>query len=249
MNGFELIFVGFIFELIIIVIFSILLILIFIRYLEKKHRLTLYLFLIFLFFAISIVFSWLSKTLRLYSGLDYLTNPAVADPGTLESWFFLRIVAFRFTFLFIIIGVFLTYILYVNLFEVNPSQIQKLFVYIFGGFTMIYLMVIYSKGNNLFEILAFLFTGIYLSAIYLPFMFRCIKTYRSVDEKMYKNAFLSLAIMSISTILILICQLIDRLLMIILDIPGYTIFYFLGWSFVIVATICAYLGYIRPKTN
>lgn len=244
-------FVGMIYEIIIIIIISILLILVLIKYREKKHKLTKYLFLMFLCYTISIVFTLLSKVLRLYSGLDYLINPDVPDPGTLLSWFLLRIVAFRFSSILIIIGVLFNYILKINLFndEENNSQIQKIIVFTYAGFSIIYMLFFYIKGNLFLDIINFTLVLIFMCVIYIPFTWHCYQTYREVSDIIYKRAFLSLIVMSICLILVFVCQIIDRVLMIVLDISGYTVFYFLGWSFAILAILCAYLGYIKPKSR
>ncbi len=84
--------------------------------------------------------------------------------------------------------------------------------------------------------------------VYAPFLRRSIESYRAVEGKTYKQAFLSLAIMSISFMLIFLNFAIDRLL-IFLGNPGFTVFYFLAWIFAIVGIFGAYYGYIRPKST
>ena len=69
-----------VYELIIIIIASIFLTFVLRKYLERRHKLTLYLFIIFLNFVVALIFSWLSKFLRLYSGLEYLVDPLAPDP-------------------------------------------------------------------------------------------------------------------------------------------------------------------------
>ena len=94
----EPVFIGMIYESIIIIISIILLILIFKRYLEKKSGITLILFIIFLNLTLGIIFSWLSKVLSIYSGIDYIVYDSVKDPGTTTSWILLRISSFRISF-------------------------------------------------------------------------------------------------------------------------------------------------------
>ncbi|MHA1468703.1 MAG: hypothetical protein ACTSP6_11595, partial [Promethearchaeota archaeon] len=88
-------FVGMLFESIIIIFSALLLILILKRYFIKHHKLTLYLFLIFLSWTCAIIFSWVSKILELYSNIPYLAVGSTVDPGTLESWILFRIISFR----------------------------------------------------------------------------------------------------------------------------------------------------------
>ena len=242
-------FYGMIFEVVIICIGFVMLILIFRKYLEKRHRLTLYLFTIFLCFTIAIIFSCLSKVLRLYSGLDYLTNPSVADPGTIESWFFLRIVAFRISFVFVTIAILFSYILKINLFEKEANKVHKKIVFIYAGVTIIYMLVVYIKGNMLLDLLTFSIIALFMGVINFAFMLRCLEAYRNVEDPTFRRAFLSLSIMALCYMLIFVFQIIDRILMMTLNIIGYTIFYYLGWIIAIVTIICAYLGYIRPKSK
>ena len=72
--------------------------------------------------------------------------------------------------------------------------------------------------------------------------------YRSVKDPEYKKAFLSLALMSLSFILVLVMFLIDRILILFGD-PGFTIFYFMAWIFVLIGFLEAYLGYIKSKSK
>ncbi|MFW9770767.1 MAG: hypothetical protein ACFFBY_00855 [Promethearchaeota archaeon] len=136
-------FVGMVFESFIIVVAAFLLILILIKYYQKKHRLTLYLFLIFLNYVIAIIFSWLSKILVLYSGEEYIYNELAPDPGTPISWIVLRIIDFRISFLFLTIAIFISYILKVNVFGKGYNKVQKYLVVILGIITGGYSFIVH----------------------------------------------------------------------------------------------------------
>ena len=84
--------------------------------------------------------------------------------------------------------------------------------------------------------------------VYIPFMMSSLTTSKSVDDPIYKKAFQALAIMSLFLVLVMVMFLFDRI-MILLGSPGFTIFYFLAWIFVVLAFLAAYLGYIRPKSS
>jgi hypothetical protein len=84
--------------------------------------------------------------------------------------------------------------------------------------------------------------------VYGPFLGRSIESYRAVEEKAYKQAFLSLAIMSFSFMLIFLWFAIDRVF-VLLGNPGFTAFYYLAWISAIVGIFGAYYGYIRPKSR
>ena len=247
MSDLDLQFIGMVFESFIIVIALILLVLVYLKYTEKKHRLTLTLFMIFLNYTIAIIFSWLSKVLMLYSGINYLSNDSL-DPHTVDSWFLYRIVDFRISFVFLIIAIFLSYILKVKVFEKGYNKALRITVMIYTAFILIYTIVIYQPGNDLLDVFAFLFIFIYMAAIYFPFFIRAFQSYRASENETFKNAFLSLALMCLAFILILLCFLFDRIL-IQLGGPGYSVFYFLAWIFAILGMLGAYYGYIRPKST
>lgn len=243
-----LLFAGMIFETAVIAIISLMLVLIFLRYLEKKHQLTLFLLLIFINFTMAVVFSWLSKLLVLYSGLGYLYNASAPDPGTLISWLLLRIIDFRISFVFVTLSTYFAYVLKVNVFEKGYVKAQRIAVIIYGFFTGFYSLVIYQRGNTFLDVLAFLFVFIFLSIIYIPFMVKTLNSYKSVEDPIYKKAFLSLAIMCISFMSVFLSFLIDRIF-ILMGSPGFTVFYFLAWILGILGIISAYFGFIKPRSG
>jgi hypothetical protein len=241
-------YIGMLFESVIIIFSALLLILILQRYFIKHHKLTLYLFLIFLSWTTAIIFSWLSKILELYSNIPYLAVGSTVDPGTAESWILFRIVGFRISFLFVTIGTVLSYLLKVNAFDREFNKTQSMIVYAFGIFTMFYSLIAYQRNILILDVFAFLFVLILISIVYIPFMMSAFTTAKSVDDPTYKRAFQTLALMSLFLILVMIMFLIDRIF-ILLGNPGFTIFYFLAWIFVTLAFLAAYLGYIRPKSS
>ncbi|MFW9950913.1 MAG: hypothetical protein ACFFKA_12415, partial [Candidatus Thorarchaeota archaeon] len=198
----ELQFIGMVFESFIIVIAVILLSLVYIKYTQKKHRLTLTLFVIFLNYSIAIVFSWLSKVLVLYSGIEYIYNDTIPDPQTIDSWVLYRIIDFRISFVFLTIAIFLSYILKVNVFEKGYNKVLRISVFIYTLFTLAYTILIYQRGNTLLDVFAFLLIFIFMAVIYIPFLLRALQSYKSTDNETFKSAFLSLALMCIAFILI-----------------------------------------------
>jgi hypothetical protein len=242
-------FVGMVFETFIILVALIFLVLIFLKYHEKKHQLTLYLFLIFLSYVIAIVFSWLSKVFALYSGIDYIEyNSILPDPGTPLSWILLRIVDFRISFVFLSIGIYLSYIFKVKVFGKGYNKVLRIIITLYAIFTAGFALFVYQRGNTLYDVFAFLFIFIFMAIIYIPFFIRSFQSYKDTDNKVFKTAFLSLAVMAIFFILVPLSFLIDRIL-ILAGGPGFSLFYFLAWIFVIFAILGAYFGYIRPKSE
>ncbi|MFX1477911.1 MAG: hypothetical protein ACFFCI_07245 [Promethearchaeota archaeon] len=234
-------FIGMIFELFIIIFAAVLLVLILKKYFVKRHKLTRLLFLIFVCYFIAILFSWISKIFVVIQ-LD------VAEDGSVIAWIIHRISDFRISEFFVTIAIFLSYILKVNVFEKGYKTIQKYVTIIYGVIACLYVLIIYKNGIVLLDIGAFLIVFVYMVMVYAPFFRRSIQSYRAVEEKSYKQAFLSLAIMSVSFMLIFLSFAIDRVF-ILLGSPGFTPFYYLAWIFAIIGIFGAYYGYIRPKAN
>ncbi|MHA1803385.1 MAG: hypothetical protein ACTSU4_02495 [Promethearchaeota archaeon] len=243
------VFIGMVYELIIIIIGALLVILILNRYFVKRHVLTLYLVFIFLFMLISIVFSWLSKIIVLTTELDYVYNEPIpnVNPDVPFPWLLTRIVDFRISIFFVALGVFLSYILRVKVFEKGYNSLERAIIIIFGIYTLFFTLFIYVRGNTLLDAINFFNILLYMFMVYLPFTINSLKAYKAVEEPGFKRAFASLAFMSVSFILVLINVLIDRIT-ILLGSSGFTAFYFAAWAFVIIGFTGAYLGYIRPSS-
>ncbi len=229
-----------IFEIFIIIFAAILLILILKKYFIKRHKLTRLLLIIFTCYFLAILFSWISKVF-------VVVQLNVVQDGSIITWMYNIILGFRLSEFFVTIAIFLSYILKVNVFEKGYNTLQRYIIIIYGIFACVYVFIFYEDGNTLLDIIAFLIVFIYMVMVYAPFLRRAIESYRGVDVKIYKQAFLSLAIMSFSFILIFLNFAIDRVL-IFLGSPGFTVFYFLAWIFAIVGIFGAYYGYIRPKS-
>lgn len=237
--------IGMFYELFVILISIVLVILVIKKYQEKKHKLTLYLLIIFLLYLAAVAFSWFSKV-----GV-VLRLDEVVEEYSLLGIFYYRIVSFRLSEFFVCIAIFYSYILKVEVFQEGYDKIQRMLLIIFEVITCFYVLVVYDPADTsisiLLDAIAFLLVFVLMASVYIPFMYRAIEAYRGVQEKQYKTAFRSLAIMSLSFSLIFLNFLIDRLLMLILDIPGFTPFYFAAWAFAIIGIYGAYAGYIRPS--
>ena len=243
----NLFFIGMIYESLVLIIALILLILIMFKYLEKRHELTLNLLLIFIFYTLAIFFSLVSKIFVV------LRLDLVVEPNSPLGWIFFRILSFRVSEFLVCIAIFLSYIFKVKIFQEDYKKIQRYIVIIFGGFTAFYDLVIYEPKHGflsvLFDAIAFLLTLIFMSMIYIAFMYRSIEAHRGVKEPIYKKAFFSLTLMALSYMLIFLNFLIDRIFILVFEIPGFTIFYYLAWAFAIFGIVCAYLGYIKPQAG
>ena len=168
-----LFFIGVIYESIVLAIAGILLFFIVLKYLKKRHRLTLYLVLIFVFYTLAVIFSLISK-ISVVMRLDLQV-----DPNTPLGWIFFRILSFRVSEFFVCIAIFLTYVLKVRIFQENYKKTLKYIVIIFGSFTAFYDLVIYQAENSftavLLDAIAFLLTLIFMAMIYLVFMYRTLE--------------------------------------------------------------------------
>ncbi len=242
-------FIGMIIELVVMIIAVIILSLIRKKYMQKRHRYTLLLFYIFTCFLVAIFFTWLSKVIQLFGNFEYanLSSENVPDPLTLESFFILRIIEYRFTFIAFVIGAALSYILRVNLFDNDYKIVEKRIIYIFGLFIIVFQIFFYSKSISILGLIAYLLLLFYIILIFIPFTSRCIKSYRGIEEMVYKKGFLSLIIMSLAICSILIFNMID-VVYIVLYNTSYTVFYYIHLASIIIGYLGAYFGYIKPRT-
>jgi len=240
-------FVGMILELVVIIIAIIILLLIRKKYIQKRHRYTLLLFYIFCCFLVTIFFTWLSKVIILFGGLDYVNIETVPDPLTIDSFFILRIIDYRFSFAAFVVGAALTYVLRVNLFDTSYKRPEKIFIYSFGIFIIIFEIFIYSKSSQMLGAVGYILLLAYVIIIYVPFTSRCIKAYKGIEEMVYKKGFLSLIIMSIAICSILIFNMLDVVYIIIFNV-SYTVYYYISLASMIVGYFGAYFGYIKPRT-
>lgn len=243
------VFIGMVFESVIIILGAILLWLSLKKYYIKKHQLTFYLLIIVITLELAVVFSWLSKIIVLTTDIDYVYNqPNVKFPNTPLNWLLFRIVDFRITTLFVAISLIFAYLLKVGVFEQGYNKFQRYLVFIFGGYVMFFTVFIYERGNTSLDAINFLNILTFMAVIYISFIIRLISAYRSVNDPTFKRAFLSLAIMSLSFILTFVFVLLDRIT-IIMGSQGFTAFYFMAWIFVLIGFFEAYLGYIKPKSR
>ncbi len=244
----DLYFIGMVYEGSIIIITAIFLGLILFNYVKNRNMLTLLLFLLIFNYFMAIFFSWLSKVLILYSNIDYLYDETVPDPLNPLSWILLRLTDFRISFLFLTIASIFSYVFKVKIFGNKFNKPKRNFIFGLGIFTAFYSLVIYHKEIIILDVIAFFFVFLLMSIVYIPFMKSSIKSYKNSNINNYRKAFFSLAVMSLSFVLILLCFLIDRIYIFMGDF-GFTLWYFLGWILVIIGVIGAYFGYLHLNSK
>ena len=237
-------FIGMIYEGIVLLIALPLVTISLINHIKVRNKLSLLLFLIVLSLFCSIFFSWISKILNAISNIDYIIYEGVADPNTPISWILLRITDFRISYAFLIVTIFLSKLFKGKIFEEEFNKINKFIFIGFAIFNLIFSLIIFQKGNVLFDVLTFFFVFIFMTMVYTPFLLKAIKAFKSTDHPGFRKAFLALSIMSLSYISVLLCLLIDRIF-IFFGHFGFTIFYFLSWAFVIIGILSTYYGYLR----
>jgi hypothetical protein len=237
-------FIGIIYEGIVLLIALSGVIISLINHIKVRNKLSLLLFLIALNYTCSIFFSWVAKVLNVFSNIDYIIYEHVVDPNTPISWILLRITGYRITFAFIIVAIFLSKLFKGKIFEEEINKINKYIFIGFAIFNLIFSLFIFQKGNVLFEVLIFFFVFVFMIMVYLPFLLKAIKAYKSTDHPSFRRSFLSLSIMSFSYISVLLCLLVDRIY-IFFGYYGFTLFYFLSWVFVIIGIFSTYYGYLR----
>lgn len=232
---------GFIFESFILVIAGVMLVLVLLKYREKRHDLTKLLFFVFLNYTLAILFSWISKLMAIS-----IFDGGIIPEGHPGTWIFGRIIDFRISFIFVLVALLISYVLRVKLFDKEYNKTSKVTSYVIFIVSVAYCAIVYQHGNTLLDVFAFLLVLIYMGFAYFPFMAKSIKAFQSVEKKEFKKAFASLAFMALSFVLIFVFFLIDRIT-ILFGGSGFTIFYFLAWTFAIIGIIAAYLGYIKPR--
>lgn len=236
-------FVGLIFEIGIFILFLILLTLIGLHYRARKTEYTKKMLWFFSFYAVALLFSWISKAINLA-----LETPNFEDVDpTMPGYFILaRILQFRVSFVFMIMGTYVTQRLRVTVFETRTAKTQNLIVLIWSGITIVFSAVFLDPGMVVYDVIAFLLVAVEMMVVYIPFAISSLRMRKLLAEPIYRKASTSLAIMALSFIMIFVNFLLDRIMIMTAFPDGFTVFYFLAWISAIVGVVAVYVGYIRP---
>lgn len=208
---------------------------------------TLNLFLGYLCFTIAIFFSWLAKFYLWQHAEDALEGPYLLQ----------LIYKFKFSMMFVIIADYFMYFFFGIIFNENlvpPERSKKLIIIKIAEISIIALshlpaFILNSAELALTTDAIGFFIMILDMFIYVPMG---IKAFKSSKIKAFGKKYTYIGIMCLFMFNTAVMFLLDRVTMI-LEIPGpfgelgYTIFYFLGWSSVIVAMIFAMFGFVRKK--
>lgn len=240
--------IGFFYEIGILIVYSIFLVLVIQRYFEKRNPLTKLLVWVFVFYALAIIFSIISKAFNaFYGGVPYLN---VAPE---ELWIVARLHSGRFGFACAIIATMITYYFSKKVFEKEINKKSLLIVEFLGAAIVIFQVLVYEfntstgKSNGTYDILAFILLFLIMLIVYIPFMIQTLKLASRIEGENYKKAFKSLGVMAFAFTMIFCSFLLDRIMLLTIN-WAYSVFYFMAWAFAILGIISAYLGYIRPKS-
>ena len=240
--------VGLYYEIGILIVYSTFLFLVIQRYYEKKNPLTKLLVWVFIFYALAIVFSIVSKVFNaVWGGVPYLIVDAE------DLWIIARLHSGRFGFACAIIATMITFHFSKKVFEKDIQMKKVLPVQIFGAIIVIFQVVVYEfntdtgKSNGTYDILAFVLMFVFMLIVYTPFMYQTLRLKGRIEGDNYKKAFKSLGVMAFAFMMIFCSFLLDRIMLLTIG-WAYSVFYFMAWAFAIVGIISAYLGYIKPKS-
>ncbi len=205
------------------------------RYYSKKSKITLLLYLYFLFLFLAALTSFMGRLIVYTRTLEaYNTRPFAIGAG-----------------LFSIIGIFIIVAFAQRLFFSKNRFILHC-VSIFQGLSLgygSYILINYSAYEQVeYEKILFIiasgihaFFGIICYGLVFYFAFKASRREKDVLRKRCAEAISIYGIVHISAMCFLIF---DPLLA--KDFSDYTIFYFIGWTMLIIACIIAYIGYIQP---
>jgi hypothetical protein len=213
------------------------------NYISNRSVLSFLLFLLLLFYALSILFSWGSKLLSTYYEIDYLEHAEIPVPKNIISWILVRISYFRTSFVFINLAILVSFEFELRIFNKDYHPSLRRFIYVLAAFNILFSIFFLNKLIVLFDVLLFLLTLIFECCVYIPFFFESFKNYKLASNPTFRKKFGNLMVMSISFILVLFCLLLDRIF-IFMELGTYSVFYFVSWLFVLIGIITAYLGYL-----
>jgi len=234
---------GFYYEIIVMGIVALILLLILRKYSQKKHRLTLLLFFIFLNYFLGIFFSWGIKFMELYQ-LDLYYAP-------IDSPFYYVITLmkyFRLTFAFITIAILISYGFKIEVFQDKYNLKHTVIVWLITLGIVIYNVSVVEIDNTLLDVYAFAMVFLFMVAVYGSFMRKTIIVNKKLTDQNMKSAFKALTWMCVFYMAVLLFFLLDRVMIMIDSNNGYTIFYFLGWTSVVLAMVTTYFGYLAPRS-
>lgn len=239
------------FELGVIVISNIILGLILRIFLEKRKQITRILYFSFLGFLLPIFCSFAPKVIKVFYGGTLTLEQMLGSPGTLLNWFLLRLFEWRISLMFFLIGIYGFSIFgQITFSEGNNKKVYPKACLVFLAIGIIVVLFIYYPGDVVLQGIAFLYVAFYTIFVFFPILNRSLKIYLRreslpIQKRTIAKQFIYIALMALFLILVITSFGFDGLYHLLTTL-GYSIFYYLAWTFAILGFLTAYLGYILP---
>ena len=167
------------------------------------------------------------------------------NPQSFVGWIMFRVGYYRFSFAIVSLVGYYAYRLKEQIFDRDPSKKYLTFILLFAIINALYAILVFDPNQPAYDLIAFALSFIYVSIIFFQFLIKAYSLAKRIEEIQYRKGIQSLVYMSISFILFFILMLLDRIMV---DAAGwyFSPFYFIGEVFLVLGTITAYLGYIKP---
>lgn len=214
------------------------LLLMIIKYRNKKSRPARSLILSFVFYCAAI----LSITsIRFY----YLPNEVISVQNDAPLyWLLIRIEHQRLNFVTMLIGNMFALDFREEVFIENRKKETMRNYAIFTILSCVFcLFILDDKGIT--DAISMLLAWISTIAIYRITVRDSSRLYRNTENIEHKKRFLALTIMGICVILIYLFFLIDKVIIIVTESYGFSFWYVGGWLLILSSSLLAYLGYLR----
>ena len=234
-------YVGIYYEGFIMIVLMILLINLYRIYRVSKLRITLDLFLGFLFYLFGIFFAWLGK-IYLWRHLE----------SALEGPYLLQLIyKFKFSNACVVVGNLFLLRFFMSLFNMNFIKKKQIILVIIKVIEVIIILTIHMpaylerSSDIAYTTDAIAFLMMCLDSLFsIPFG---IKSFRSIHKEAFGKKYLHFGLMAFLLVNMCLMFVLDRITMIMgmngpFGEPGYTPFYFAAWASSIAATIFAIYG-------
>ncbi len=229
-----------------IFLIAIFLLLILIKYFKSKSKLKLIVFYIFFFILIAFGLLFTSRLtyypLEVENDIRWIPYPFTQKLLYLIGWY-------RFSFVFLIISTYFTYLLKEAIFDSKRKIGWHVFLILFGVGTIIFGLVTPSTedpADTYYHLGMFIMVFLYVFVVYIMFVMKAIKLYNHIEksDKTYRSAIFSLVLMACFFILAILMFVLDFLL----KTSDYSVYYFLADVSILAGIISAYFGYVKPIT-
>jgi hypothetical protein len=228
-----------------IFLIAIFLLLIFIKYQKGKSKLKLLVFFIFFFILIAFALLFTSRLtyypLKVEDPFEWVMRPFARQLLYLVGWY-------RFSFAFLIISTYFTYLLKEAIFDSKRNLGWHIFLILVGGGTIIFGLLsptTESETDSIYHLVMFIVVFVYVFIVYIMFIVKSIRLFIHIEktDKTYRSAIFSLILMAGFFILAVLMFVLDFLF----KTSDYSIYYFLADVSILAGIVSAYFGYVKPR--